>query len=63
MVIRNGRNLKFGNYGTPDLEFKKKHHLGVAPKVNHREYYKRESGGFPQVRAVVSFMSLCMFMD
>jgi hypothetical protein len=24
-----------------------KHHFGVAPKVNYREYYKKEGGGFP----------------
>ncbi len=41
---------------------KKKHHLGVALRVNNREYYKREGGGFPQVWAMVSLMSLCMFM-
>jgi hypothetical protein len=37
-------------------------HLGVAPMANHREYYKWEGGGFPQVRAMVSFVSLCMLM-
>jgi hypothetical protein len=25
----------------------------------HRKYYKWEGGGFPQVWAMVSFMSLC----
>jgi hypothetical protein len=30
--------------------------------ANHREYYKGEGGGFPQVWAMVSFVSSCMFM-
>ncbi len=39
---------------------KTKWHLDVAPIANHREYYKGEGGGFPQVRAMMSFVSLCM---
>jgi hypothetical protein len=46
--------------GLPTWESQEKHHLGVAPMVNYREYYKGEVGGFPQVRVVVSFISLCM---
>jgi hypothetical protein len=30
--------------------------------VNHIEYYKGEVGGFPQVQAVVSLVSLCMLV-
>jgi hypothetical protein len=26
----------------------------------HKEYYKGEGGGFPQVRAVVNLMSTCL---
>ncbi len=37
-------------------------HLGVAPMANHREYYKREGGGFPQVWIVVNLVSPCMVM-
>jgi hypothetical protein len=33
----------FGSLGT-------KYHLVVAPMERHREYYKGEGGGFPQVR-------------
>jgi hypothetical protein len=33
-------------------------HLDVAPMESCREYYKREGGGFPQVRAMVSLVSL-----
>jgi hypothetical protein len=28
--------------------------------VRHREYYKGEGGGFPQVRAVMSLMNPCL---
>jgi hypothetical protein len=30
--------------------------------ANHKEYYEGEGGGFPQVEAVVSFMSPCMLV-
>ncbi len=40
-----------------------KNHLDVAPMKRHKVYYKREGGGFPQVRAVVSLMLvLCRFV-
>ncbi len=39
--------------GSPET----KCHLDVGPMTNHRVYYKGESGGFPQVRAVVSLMN------
>jgi len=34
--------------------------FGCSPVANHREYYKREGGGFPQVRAVVSLVNPCV---
>jgi len=34
-----------------------KWHLGAGPMAKHIVYYKREGGGFPQVRAVVSLVS------
>jgi len=37
-----------------------KWHLGVGLMARNRVYYKEESGGFPQVRAVVSLVSLCL---
>jgi hypothetical protein len=40
----------FGSLGT-------KCHLGVGPLTKHIVYYKREGGGFPQVRVVVSLVS------
>jgi len=40
----------FGSPGT-------KWHLGAGHVANHKVYYKGEGGGFPQVWAVVSFVS------
>jgi hypothetical protein len=45
--------LPFGSPG-------KKWHLGVSPMAMHKVYYKGEGGGFPQVRAVVSFVSMSL---
>jgi hypothetical protein len=47
--------LPFGSLGT-------KWHLGVGPMARHRVYYKGEGGGFPQVQAMVSFVSLSLPM-
>jgi hypothetical protein len=33
-------------------------HLDAGLVANHKVYYKRECGGFPQVRVVVSFVNL-----
>jgi hypothetical protein len=46
----------------PTCESREKWHLNVTFVVNHRKCYKRESGGFPQVWAVVSLASPCMSM-
>jgi len=37
-------------------------HLGAGPVAKHKVYYKGEGGGFPQVQAVVSLVSLCLPM-
>jgi hypothetical protein len=42
--------LPFGNPKT-------KCHLDASPMASHRVYFKGEGGGFPQVWAVVSFVS------
>ncbi len=34
-----------------------KWHLSVGLMAKHKEYYKGEGGGFPQVQAVVSLVS------
>jgi hypothetical protein len=44
--------FSLGNPGT-------KWHSGASPVTRHRVYYKGEGGGFPQVWAVVSLVSLC----
>ncbi len=38
--------------------FKIKSHSDVGAAERHKEYYMGEGGGFPQVRAVVSLVSL-----
>ncbi len=48
--------------GLPTWESQEKCHLGVAPMVIHREHYKGEGGGFPQILVVVNFVSLCILM-
>jgi hypothetical protein len=40
-------------FGSPET----KCHLDVGLVERHREYYKGEVGGFPQVQAMVSFVS------
>jgi hypothetical protein len=54
LVVRISK-LPFGNPGT-------KWHLGVGPMAKHKVYYKREGGGFPQVWAVVSLVSLWLLV-
>jgi hypothetical protein len=39
-----------------------KWHLGVHPVARHKEYYNGEGGGFPQVRAMVNLMSMCLLV-
>jgi hypothetical protein len=48
------RSPNFGNFGTPET----KCHLDVGLMERHKVYYKGEGGGFPQVWAMVSLMSL-----
>jgi len=43
--------------GFPFGSFRTKCHLNVGLVERHRVKYKGEGGGFPQVRAVVSFVS------
>jgi len=58
------------SYGAPKLresqlwEFRdsQKCHLDVGLVERHKLYYKGESGGFPQVWAVVSLVCLSLFM-
>jgi len=47
--------LSLGSPGT-------KWHLGAGPVAMHIIYYKGEGGDFPQVRAMVSLVSPCLFV-
>jgi hypothetical protein len=44
----------FGNFGIPST----KCHLDVGLVARHKMYCKGEGGGFPQVRVMVSLVSL-----
>jgi hypothetical protein len=46
-----------GNFGTPTWESRNKKPFGCGTVKRCRVYYKGESGGFPQVRAVVILVS------
>jgi len=48
--------------GLPFGSLKTKCHLDVGLVERHRIYYKGEGDGFPQVQAVVSFLSLSLLM-
>jgi len=56
--------MSLQSYGSPNLENfgtpGGKWHLGVGPVARHKEYYKGEDSGFPQVWGVVSLVSLCL---
>jgi len=49
MGFQSCENPNFGNSETPTWESQNKMHLGVGLVTKHREYYKKEGGGFPQV--------------
>jgi hypothetical protein len=51
-----------GISGLPFGSLKTKCHLDVGLVEKHRIYYKGEGDGFPQVQAVVSFVSLSLLM-
>jgi hypothetical protein len=46
----------------PTWESKTKCHLDVAPVANHKEYYKGEGSGFPQIQTVVNLVNPCMLV-
>jgi len=53
VLISGISGFQHGNPGT-------KWYLSASPVVKHKEYYKGESGGFLEVWAVVSLVSLCL---
>jgi len=60
MGLQNCKRLNFENFGTPTWEAWDKMTFGCWPTIKHREYYKAEGGGFPQVWVVVSLVSSCL---
>ncbi len=61
MNLQKRKNLNLGNF-IPLWSPRAKWHLGASPMARHRKYYKGEGGGYPQIQAVVSLMSLCFPM-
>jgi hypothetical protein len=53
MGFQNCKSLNFGNLET-------KWHLGATPLAKRKKYYKGEGDDFPQVKVVVSLVSMCM---
>jgi len=49
-----------GILGVPTWESRDKWHLGATLMASHRNYYKGEGGGFPQIWFVVNLVSSCM---
>ncbi len=65
MGFQSGRSPNFENFKTLNLRILRKMTFECSPLVNHKEYYKEEGGDFPQVRVVVSLVSLvkrCMLV-
>ncbi len=59
ITSQSGESLDRDSFGTPPWEFRdKKSHSDVGVAERRREYYMGEGGGFPQIRAMVSLMSL-----
>jgi hypothetical protein len=56
------RSLNFWNFETFIWESRKKCHLDGGPMASHKVYYKGEGGGFTQVWAMVSLVSLSLPM-
>jgi hypothetical protein len=52
--------LVVGISGLPLGSLVTKCHLGASLVAKHRVYYEEEGGGFPQVQAVVSLVSLSL---
>ncbi len=47
--------LQLGGLGT-------KYNLDVGPMARHKEYYKGEGGGFPQIQVVMNLVNPCLPM-
>jgi hypothetical protein len=60
LILIEGLYKKLWASKVSKVPISKKLHLGAAFMVNHKEYYKGEGGGFLEVWAMVSLVSLCM---
>jgi hypothetical protein len=60
MCPQSCENLTLGISGFPLGSHGTKCHLNVSPMASHKVYYKGQGGGFPQVWAVVSLVSLSL---
>jgi hypothetical protein len=58
MGPRSCETPNLGNFGSP----RTKNHLDVGLVERRKIYYKGEGGGFPQVQAVVSLVSLSLLV-
>jgi hypothetical protein len=56
MTPQSGESPNRDSFGTPPWESWDESHSNVGAMERRREYYMGEGGGFPQVRAVVSFV-------
>jgi hypothetical protein len=62
MPFQSARNPNFENFETLNLGILRQNYIWMWPLVPNQKYYKKEGGGFPQVRAVVNLVSLCVPM-
>jgi len=59
MGLQSCKSFNFGNFGILIWESRDKMTFGAGSMVRHREYYKGEGDGFPQVWVMVSLVSTC----
>jgi hypothetical protein len=59
MRLQSCESPNLGDFETPIWESWEKNHLNVGSTASHIVYYKREGGGFPQIRAVVNLVCPC----
>jgi hypothetical protein len=59
--LQKSRKSQFWEFWDAELgSSRTKWHLNASPMAKHREYYKGEGGGFPQVWVMVSLVNPCM---
>ncbi len=58
--LQNAKSPNLGNFRTLNLGVLGQNNIWTHPMATHKEYYKGEGDGFPQIQVVVSFVSPCM---